>query len=122
MKVAREHPLRHVGGEHVGIGHTLFYFTTQGGEFGEAADHLRVAAKPGELVAHVPGALDASEPGLLARIAYTLANSNINVASAKINTLGERAEDVFLIDGARLHDEAALVRLETALYEQLRIA
>ncbi|HSS69444.1 MAG TPA: [protein-PII] uridylyltransferase [Casimicrobiaceae bacterium] len=61
-------------------------------------------------------------PGLLARIAYTLAHSNINVASAKINTLGERAEDVFLIDGARLHDEAALVRLETALYEQLRIA
>jgi [protein-PII] uridylyltransferase len=61
-------------------------------------------------------------PGLLARVAYTLANSNINVASAKINTLGERAEDVFLIDGARLHDEAALVRLETALYEQLRIA
>jgi [protein-PII] uridylyltransferase len=61
-------------------------------------------------------------PGLLARIAYTLANSNINVASAKINTLGERAEDVFLIDGARLHDEAALVRLETTLYEQLRIA
>ena len=61
-------------------------------------------------------------PGLLARIAYTLADSNINVASARINTLGERAEDVFLIDGARLHDEAALVRLETALYEQLRIA
>jgi [protein-PII] uridylyltransferase len=57
--------------------------------------------------------------GLLARIAYTLASANINVASAKINTLGERAEDVFLIDGARLHDEAALLRLETALYEQL---
>ena len=60
-------------------------------------------------------------PGLLARIAYTLASANINVASAKINTLGERAEDVFLIDGARLHDELALVRLETALYEQLRL-
>ena len=60
-------------------------------------------------------------PGLLARIASTLASSDINVASAKINTLGERAEDVFLIDGARLHDEAALVRLETTLYEQLRI-
>jgi [protein-PII] uridylyltransferase len=60
-------------------------------------------------------------PGLLARIAYTLASANINVASAKINTLGERAEDVFLIDGARLHDEAALLRLETALYEQLRL-
>ena len=48
-------------------------------------------------------------------------NANINVASAKINTLGERAEDVFLIDGARLHDEQALLRLETALYEQLRV-
>ena len=60
-------------------------------------------------------------PGLLATIAYTLAQANINVASAKINTLGERAEDVFLIDGARLHDEQALLRLETALYEQLRL-
>jgi [protein-PII] uridylyltransferase len=59
-------------------------------------------------------------PGLLARIAYTLAKANINVVSAKINTLGERAEDVFLIDGARLHDEHALLRLETALYEQLK--
>jgi len=60
-------------------------------------------------------------PGLLARIAYVLAQANVNVASARINTLGERAEDVFLIDGARLHDEQALLRLETALYEQLRI-
>ena len=60
-------------------------------------------------------------PGLLARIAYTLAQANINVASARINTLGERAEDVFLIDGARLHDEQALLRLETALYEQLKV-
>jgi [protein-PII] uridylyltransferase len=59
-------------------------------------------------------------PGLLARIAYTLAQAGVNVASAKINTLGERAEDVFLIDGARLHDEHALLRLETALYEELR--
>ena len=59
--------------------------------------------------------------GLLARIAWVLANANVNVASAKINTLGERAEDVFLIDGARLHDEQALLRLETALYDELRI-
>ena len=59
-------------------------------------------------------------PGLLARIAWTLAKANVNVVSAKINTLGERAEDVFLVDGARLHDEQALLRLETALYEQLK--
>jgi [protein-PII] uridylyltransferase len=60
-------------------------------------------------------------PGLLAQIAWTLANANVNVASAKINTLGERAEDIFLIDGARLHDEQALLKLETTLYDQLRI-
>jgi [protein-PII] uridylyltransferase len=60
-------------------------------------------------------------PGLLAQIAYTLAKANINVFSAKINTLGERAEDVFLIDGAPLHDEQALLQLETALYDQLRL-
>jgi [protein-PII] uridylyltransferase len=60
-------------------------------------------------------------PGLLARIAFVLAKANVNVVSAKINTLGERAEDVFLIDGARLHDEQALLRLETTLFEQLRV-
>ncbi len=60
-------------------------------------------------------------PGLLAGIAYTLASADVNVASARINTLGERAEDVFLIDGAPLHDEQSLLRLETALYEQLRV-
>jgi len=60
-------------------------------------------------------------PGLLATIAYTLAQANINIVSARINTLGERAEDAFLIDGARLHDEQALLRLETALYENLRL-
>ena len=60
-------------------------------------------------------------PGLLARIAYVLAKANVNVVSAKINTLGERAEDVFLVDGNRLHDEQALLKLETALYEQLRV-
>jgi [protein-PII] uridylyltransferase len=60
-------------------------------------------------------------PGLLAGIAYALAEANIDVVSARINTLGGRAEDVFLIGGPRLHDEQALLRLETALYEQLRV-
>jgi [protein-PII] uridylyltransferase len=60
-------------------------------------------------------------PGLLAQIAYLLARANVNVASAKINTLGDRAEDVFLIDGARLHDEQALLRLQTTLYEALAV-
>jgi [protein-PII] uridylyltransferase len=60
-------------------------------------------------------------PGLLAGIAEILASHNVNVHSAKINTLGERAEDVFLISGQRLHDEAALVRLEASLLQALRM-
>jgi len=71
---------------------------------------------------HIVEIVAGDRPGLLAQIAYTLAKANINVASAKINTLGERAEDIFLIDGARLHDEQALLRVETALYDQLRLA
>jgi [protein-PII] uridylyltransferase len=70
---------------------------------------------------HIMEIVAGDRPGLLATIAYTLARANINIVSAKINTLGERAEDVFLVDGARLHDEQALLRLETALYEQLRL-
>jgi [protein-PII] uridylyltransferase len=60
-------------------------------------------------------------PGLLAQIAWLLANANVNIVSAKINTLGDRAEDVFLVDGARLHDEQALLRLETVLYDALAV-
>ena len=59
-------------------------------------------------------------PGLLARIAFVLAKANVNVESARINTLGDRVEDVFLLEGARLHDEHALLKLETSLFEQLR--
>jgi [protein-PII] uridylyltransferase len=70
---------------------------------------------------HILEIVAGDRPGLLARIAHTLASANINVTSAKINTLGERAEDVFLIEGARLHDEAGLLRLETELYDQLRL-
>jgi [protein-PII] uridylyltransferase len=70
---------------------------------------------------HILEIVAGDRPGLLAQIAFTLAQANVNVTSAKINTLGERAEDVFLIDGARLHDEHALLRLETALYDQLRV-
>jgi [protein-PII] uridylyltransferase len=60
-------------------------------------------------------------PGLLGQVAYTLAVHGINVHSARINTLGERAEDVFLIEGASLCDQSALLRLEAELLDRLRI-
>jgi len=59
-------------------------------------------------------------PGLLSRIARVLTAFDINLHTAKINTLGARAEDVFLITGAALKNPKMVVRLESALVEQLR--
>ncbi|HEX2831148.1 MAG TPA: [protein-PII] uridylyltransferase [Burkholderiales bacterium] len=59
-------------------------------------------------------------PGLLSRIARVLTNHDVNLHTAKINTLGARAEDVFLITGTALHDAKKVVRLESELVEQLR--
>jgi [protein-PII] uridylyltransferase len=59
-------------------------------------------------------------PGLLSRIARVLTAYDINLHTAKINTLGARAEDVFLITGTTLHDAKRVVRFEADLVEQLR--
>ena len=59
-------------------------------------------------------------PGLLSCIARVLNAHDINLNTAKINTLGARVEDVFLITGAALKDPKSVVRLESALLEQLR--
>jgi [protein-PII] uridylyltransferase len=59
-------------------------------------------------------------PGLLSRIARVLNGHDINLHTSKINTLGARAEDVFLISGPALKDSKAVVRLEAELVEQLR--
>ncbi len=58
--------------------------------------------------------------GLLSRIARVLTAYDVNLHTAKINTLGARAEDVFLVTGAVLKDPKSIVRLESALVEQLR--
>ena len=59
-------------------------------------------------------------PGLLSRIARVLTAYDINLHTAKINTLGARAEDVFIIVGGALRDAKTVVRLESDLVEQLR--
>jgi [protein-PII] uridylyltransferase len=59
-------------------------------------------------------------PGLLSRIARVLTAYNVNLNTAKINTLGSRAEDVFIIAGEALKDAKTVVRLESSLLEQLR--
>ena len=58
-------------------------------------------------------------PGLLSRVARTLAENGISVQSAKINTLGSRAEDMFLLDGESLKDTRKVVKLEADLIHQL---
>jgi [protein-PII] uridylyltransferase len=59
-------------------------------------------------------------PGLLSRVARVLTEYDINLHTARINTLGSRAEDTFLITGAALNDPRIVVRFEGDLLEQLR--
>ncbi len=63
----------------------------------------------------------ADRPGLLFDVARILSEHGIDLQTAKINTLGERAEDTFLISGAELAQAATLVRLEQELLKTLQI-
>jgi [protein-PII] uridylyltransferase len=58
-------------------------------------------------------------PGLLARIAHVLARHHIELHSAKINTLGARAEDSFWISGKSLEQPQAVESLREELLKQL---
>jgi len=51
---------------------------------------------------HLLSIIAGDRPGLLARIAHVLTHHNIEIRSAKINTLGARAEDTFWIAGDAL--------------------
>jgi [protein-PII] uridylyltransferase len=57
--------------------------------------------------------------GLLYAMTRVLARHGINVHTAKINTLGERVEDVFLIDGAELNEARGQLQIEQDLLEAL---
>ena len=59
-------------------------------------------------------------PGVLSRIARVLTAYDVNLHTAKINTLGARAEDVFIVAGEALKNPKTVVRLESELVEQLR--
>ena len=55
--------------------------------------------------------------GLLFAIAVVLARHGINLATAKISTMDERVEDVFLIEGAVLEDPDQVVQIENELLD-----
>jgi len=58
-------------------------------------------------------------PGLLSSVARVLVAYGINVQTAKITTLGERAEDSFVINGDALRDTKTVIRLESDLIREL---
>ena len=45
----------------------------------------------------------------------------INLHTARVNTLGERVEDMFLISGKELEKSPTLVKLEQELLEALQV-
>jgi [protein-PII] uridylyltransferase len=59
-------------------------------------------------------------PGLLYAIACVLGRYEVSVHTAKIATLGERAEDVFVVSGAALANPKTALQLETDLIEALQ--
>lgn len=59
--------------------------------------------------------------GLLYSIAEVLTKYKINLHTAKIMTLGERVEDVFIVDGAALQGARTQIQFETDLLDALRV-
>jgi len=59
--------------------------------------------------------------GLLYSIANVLTRYKINLHTAKVMTLGERVEDVFLVDGAALNNGRLQLQLETDLLDALKV-
>jgi len=59
--------------------------------------------------------------GLLYSIANILAKYKVNLHTAKVMTLGERVEDVFLVDGSVLNNPRSQIQLETDLLDALRV-
>ncbi|TFW22681.1 [protein-PII] uridylyltransferase [Massilia arenosa] len=60
-------------------------------------------------------------PGLLYSVANVLTRYRVNLHTAKVMTLGERVEDVFLVDGAVLNNQRNQIQFETDLLEALKI-
>jgi [protein-PII] uridylyltransferase len=79
-----------------------------------------VAIRPDERGASYALSIIAGDrPGLLYAIALVLGKYGINLITAKIVTLGERAEDVFLVSGAALANPKTVLKLESELLEAL---
>ncbi len=81
----------------------------------------RVSLQPDERNQYFALTLSASDrSGLLYAVARALAKHHISLHTARINTLGERVEDIMLLDGSNLSKNPKLqIQLETELLEVL---
>ncbi|WP_180130934.1 [protein-PII] uridylyltransferase [Rhodoferax sp. BLA1] len=80
----------------------------------------RVSLKPDEKAQRWLLNISASDrAGLLYSVALVLARHKVDLNLAKINTLGERVEDTFLIQGAALQHNRNQIQIETELLDTL---
>ena len=70
---------------------------------------------------HVLSLVASDRPGLLYGIARILAAHRLSIHSARINTLGDRAEDVFLVSGEPLSNSKTVLQIEQDLMKDLQI-
>jgi [protein-PII] uridylyltransferase len=70
---------------------------------------------------HILSIIAADRPGLLLTVATLLGKHNVHLHTAKISTLGDRAEDSFLVSGGNLDQRTQRLRLETELMDLLHI-
>ncbi|MDR3368326.1 [protein-PII] uridylyltransferase [Rhodoferax sp.] len=80
----------------------------------------RVSLKPDEKAQRWLLNISCSDrAGLLYSVALVLARHKVDLNLAKINTLGERVEDTFLIQGPALQHNRAQIEIETELLDAL---
>lgn len=96
---------------------------TQGGRISRQLKHFPIAPQididQDEKGNFILSVIAGDRPGLLARIAHALAHNEIELYSAKINTLGARAEDTFRIGGKALAQKNVAERLREELKQLL---
>ena len=98
----------------------------RGGRLSRRVRHFpispRVDIRPDERGAYQVLSITAADrPGLLYGVARILAHYRVNLQTARINTLGDRAEDVFLISGEALGNSKRVLQLEQELAQELQI-
>jgi [protein-PII] uridylyltransferase len=98
----------------------------RGGRLSRRVRHFPIAPavdiRPDERGAfHALTLVAADRPGLLYGVARILARYQVNLQTARINTLGDRVEDVFLLSGQALSNPKTVLQLEQDLLAELTL-